>query len=113
MFRCDRTVPGRNENPVRSVEMSQEPVKHRPKLPRDNELQQLQNELDEPYRTMVWLTCATGVRVSELLALRWGAIDWVHSCLWIREAVTNQGYRGPRIPLRVEKSLDFITMSAP
>jgi integrase len=36
---------------------------------------------------MVWLTCATGVRVSELLGLRWNSVDWEHNCLWVREAV--------------------------
>jgi excisionase family DNA binding protein len=96
-------------NPVRSVEMSQEPVKYQAKLPSDKELQQLQNELDEPYRTMVWLACATGVRVSELLALRWRSIDWVHSCLWVREAVHNGEIDSPKThrsqrPIRLNKS---------
>jgi site-specific recombinase XerC len=59
-------------NPVLSVEMPQEPVKFQQKLPSDEEIQQLQDALEEPYRTMAWLTCTTGVRVSELLALRWG-----------------------------------------
>ena len=96
-------------NPVRSVEMPQEPVKFQPKLPSDKELQQLQDALDEPYRTMVWLTCATGVRVSELLALRWSAIDWQHSCLWVREAVHNREIDSPKThrsqrPIRLSKS---------
>ena len=96
-------------NPVRSVEMSQEPVKYQAKLPSDKEIQQLQNELDEPYRTMVWLACATGVRVSELLALRWRSIDWLHSCLWVREAVHNGEIDSPKThrsqrPIRLSKS---------
>jgi integrase len=96
-------------NPVRSVEMSQEPVKFQQKLPSDEEIQQLQDALDDPYRTMVWLTCATGVRVSELLALRWGAIDWEHNCLWVREAVHNGEIDSPKThrsqrPIRLSKS---------
>ena len=96
-------------NPVHSVEMSQEPVKFQPKLPSDLEIQQLQDALDDTYRTMVWLTCATGVRVSELLALRWGAIDWDNRCLWVREAVHDgeidspKTHRGQR-PIRLSKS---------
>jgi integrase len=31
--------------------------------------------LKEPVRTMAWLDATTGLRVSELLALRWGDID--------------------------------------
>ena len=96
-------------NPVRSVEMSQEPVKFQPKLPSDLEIQQLQDTLDDPYRTMVWLTCATGVRVSELLALRWGAIDWENRCLWVREAVHDGEIDSPKThrsqrPIRLSKS---------
>ncbi len=58
---------------------------------------------------MVWLTCATGVRVSELLALRWGAIDWEHNCLWVREAVHNGEIDSPKThrsqrPIRLSKS---------
>ena len=45
---------------------------------------------------MVWLACATGVRVSELLALHWRSIDWVHNCLWVREAVHNGEIDSPK-----------------
>ena len=74
-------------NPVRLVEMPSEPVRFQQELPTDRELQRLRDALDEPYRTMVWLTCATGVRVSELLGLRWNSLDWEHKCLWVRKAV--------------------------
>jgi integrase len=83
-------------NPVRLVEMPCEPVRFQPELPTDEELQRLQNALQEPYRTMVWLGCATGVRVSELLGLRWKSIDWEHQCLWIREAVHDGEIDSPK-----------------
>ncbi len=83
-------------NPARSAELSQEPVRLQPRLPSDEELQQLQNALDDPHKTMVWLACATGVRVSELLALRWGAIDWERKCLWVREAVHDGRIDSPK-----------------
>jgi integrase len=83
-------------NPVRLVEMPSEPVWFPPELPTDEELQRLQNALEEPYRTMVWLSCATGVRVSELLGLRWKSIDWEHKCLWIREAVHDGEVDSPK-----------------
>ena len=35
----------------------------------------LLNEVDEPYRTMVELIAATGLRIGELLAVRWRALD--------------------------------------
>src|SRR3989442_1944671 len=76
--------------------MPSEPVRFQAELPTDEELQRLQMTLREPYRTMVWLTCATGVRVSELLGLRWKSIDWEHKCLWIREAVHDGEVDSPK-----------------
>jgi integrase len=40
-----------------------------------NELKQLLSELKDPYRTMVFLAATTGLRASELLALKWQDID--------------------------------------
>jgi integrase len=40
------------------------------------EVKGLLTELQEPYRTMVFLTAATGLRVSELLGLKWSDIDF-------------------------------------
>jgi integrase len=96
-------------NPVRLAEMPSEPVRFQPELPTDDELQRLQNALEEPYRTMVWLACATGVRVSELLGLRWKSIDWEHQCLWIREAVHDGEIDSPKThrscrPIRLAKA---------
>jgi excisionase family DNA binding protein len=96
-------------NPVRLVEMPSEPVRFQPELPTDEELQKFQNALQEPYRTMVWLGCATGVRVSELLGLRWKSIDWKHQCLWIREAVHDGEIDSPKThrscrPIRLAKA---------
>ena len=70
-------------NPVRSVELPPEPVKLLPLLPSDEQLQRLLDELPEPYRTMVWLVCISGVRIGELLALRWRAVDWDRTCFWV------------------------------
>jgi excisionase family DNA binding protein len=96
-------------NPVRLVEMPSEPVRFQPELPTDEDLQKFQNALQEPYRTMVWLGCATGVRVSELLGLRWKSIDWKHQCLWIREAVHDGEIDSPKThrscrPIRLAKA---------
>jgi integrase len=67
-------------NPVRSVELPPEPVELLQVLPSDKQLARLLDELPEPYRTMVWLVCISGVRIGELLALRWRAVDWDRSC---------------------------------
>jgi site-specific recombinase XerD len=59
-------------------------------LPSEGELQRLIDALPEPYCTMVLVVCVSGVRIGELLALRWPAVDWKRKCLWVVEAV-NRG----------------------
>ena len=83
-------------NPVRSVELPPEPVKLLPLLPSDEQLQRLLDELPEPYRTMVWLVCISGVRIGELLALRWRAVDWDRTCFWVVEAVDRKKFYSPK-----------------
>jgi integrase len=83
-------------NPVRPVELQPEPVKLLPVLPSDKQLARPLDELPEPYRTMVWLVCISGVRISELLALRWRAVDWDRSCFWVVEAVDRNRFYSPK-----------------
>jgi integrase len=83
-------------NPVRSVELPPEPVKLLPVLPSDKQLARLLDELPEPYRTMAWLVCVSGVRIGELLALRWRAVDWDRSCFWVVEAVDRNTFYSPK-----------------
>jgi integrase len=83
-------------NPVRSVELAPEPVKLLPSLPSDEQLQRRLDELCEPYRTMVWLVCISGVRIGELLALRWRSIDWVRKFFWVVEAVDRKKFYSPK-----------------
>jgi len=74
-------------DPVRSVELPPEPAKLLPVLRSEEQLARLLDELPESYRTMVWLVCISGVRIGELLALRWRAVDWDRNCFWVEEAV--------------------------
>jgi integrase len=74
-------------NRVRSIDLLREPVNLLPVHPSDEQLARLLDELPEPYRTMVWLVCISGVRLGELLALRWRAVDWDRNCFWVVEAV--------------------------
>jgi len=45
--------------------------------------------LKEPVKTMVWLDATTGLRVSELLALRWQDIDFDTEVLHVRRAIVS------------------------
>jgi integrase len=63
--------------------------------PSDEQLARLLDELPEPYRTMVWLVCISGVRIGELLALHWQAVDWDRNCFWVVEAVGRKKFYSP------------------
>lgn len=54
------------------------------------EIQSLLSELEEPYRTMVFLAASTGLRVSELLALKWSDINFESLEISLIRAVVHQ-----------------------
>jgi len=41
----------------------------------------------EPYRTMILTAMCLGLRVSELLGLQWGDVDWEQSCIRIQRGI--------------------------
>jgi integrase len=47
----------------------------------------LLKELDDPFRTMVILDLATGLRCSELFALQWRDVLWGERTLLVRRAI--------------------------
>jgi integrase len=78
------------ENPMKLVRVRG--VSKREKEPRVltlPECHQLLAELEEPYRTMVALAIATGLRCSELFALKWSDFDWANSTMFVRRAVVD------------------------
>jgi hypothetical protein len=56
----------------------------------------LLNELSEPYRTMVELIAATGLRIGALLAVRWRALDLEVGTLTVRESVFEGKFQRPK-----------------
>jgi integrase len=54
------------------------------------EFQKLVTELEEPFRTMAHVAVCFGLRVSELLALRWSDVDWLNRKLCIERAIVMQ-----------------------
>jgi integrase len=48
---------------------------------------------------MVWLVCISGVRIGELLAFRWRAVDWDRTCFWVVEAVYSPKTHRSRRPI--------------
>lgn len=83
-------------NPARGVKFPQKPIKPRPALIAGDEFVRLLRHLGEPHRTMVTLIAATGLRIGELLALRWGALDLDAGTLTVRESVYEGTFQQPK-----------------
>jgi integrase len=54
------------------------------------EFNRLAKHLREPFKTMALLQLCLGLRVSELLALRWQDVDWMGSKLNVEHGIVNQ-----------------------
>lgn len=83
-------------NPARGVKFPQQAIKKSPALIAGDDFGKLLTQLSEPHRTMVSLIAATGLRVGELLALRWGALDLAAGSLAVRESVYEGTFQAPK-----------------
>lgn len=63
-----------DKNPIRHVRQSAK-RRRRPDVLESAEIQKLIQNLEDPYRTMVLLAAGTGLRIGELLALKWKDLD--------------------------------------
>ncbi|HWR16350.1 MAG TPA: site-specific integrase [Terriglobales bacterium] len=74
------------------------------------EFQRLIQHSGEPLRTMAQVAVCFGLRVSELLALKWGDIDWLRGKLHIQRAIVMQNVDdvktiASRKPMSIDASL--------
>jgi integrase len=83
-------------NPARGVKFPQQGAREAPAIIAGGELARLLNELGEPYRTMVGLIAATGLRIGELLGLRWRSLDLEVGTLAVRESVYEGKLQRPK-----------------
>lgn len=83
-------------NPARGVKFPPQAPRTEPKVFTANDLKRLLEQLEEPYRTMVALSSLTGVRIGELLALRWQVVDFQARTLRIAESVFQGKFQLPK-----------------
>jgi integrase len=76
----------------------------KPRILTPEEFQQLVSALRDPYRTMVIVAMCTGMRVSEVLALRWEHIDFKAGAMLVQQGVVN----GRIGSVKTEASNDYI-----
>jgi integrase len=73
-------------NPITLVRQSRKRAKS-PRVLRPEEVKALLGALQEPYRLMVQVCCALGLRSCELVALKWGDFDWQNQTLLIQRSM--------------------------
>ena len=83
-------------NPARGVKFPQKELKDAPAIIAGADFTKLLAHVEEPYRTMLSLIAATGLRIGELLALRWRALDLHHGTLAVRESVFEGKFQLPK-----------------
>jgi integrase len=93
-------------NPARGVRFPPQAPRPEPQVLTAYDLKRLLERLEEPYKTMVALCSLTGVRIGELLALRWQVVDFQARTLRIAESV----FQGNFQPPKSEKSVRTIPL---
>jgi len=83
-------------NPARGVKFPQKALKKKPAMIAGDDFARLLRQLSEPHRTMVSLIAATGLRIGELLALRWSSLDLEVGALTVRESVFEGKFQAPK-----------------
>ena len=75
-----------NHNPIQLVRQSSKRLKV-PRVLTPQQFQALLGKLEDPYRTMVLVAGGTGLRVSEILGLKWGDVKWQDLEVDVRRSV--------------------------
>jgi integrase len=75
-----------DRNPIELVRQSSRRLQI-PRVLTAEEIRLLLAELSEPYHTMVLVAACLGLRVSEIVGLRWGDFDWEKMTVLVQRAV--------------------------
>jgi len=85
-----------NSNPARGVKFPLQGLRKGPRILNSEALGKLLAQLREPYRSMVMLAASTGLRVGELLALRWKVVDLTVGTIRVSESVFHDQVQLPK-----------------
>jgi integrase len=86
LFNCAIRWELIDKNPIELVRQS---CRRRsfPRVLMPEEFQKLLRELKEPYRTIVLVAGGIGLRISEILGLRWSDVDWENLTLLVQRSL--------------------------
>ncbi len=85
-----------SENPVRGVKMPERTLKRPHRFLSAEEVRRLLAATDEPARTIILLAVLTGLRIGEILALRWARVNFESGTLRVEETYYKGTFGTPK-----------------
>ena len=85
-----------SDNPVRGVKMPERTLKRPHRFLTMDEVRRLVGASEEPVRTIVMLATMTGLRIGEILALRWGRVNLAAGRLRVEETCYHGRFGTPK-----------------
>lgn len=79
-----------NENPTRGCRVARQALAKQRVFLDAQQVQRLCNSLSEPCRSVVLVAVLTGLRIGEILALRWGRVDLLHNVVAVLESYSGR-----------------------
>ena len=85
------------QNPVLKTKLPRRPIRQQAKMIlTPAQITQLRDQLKEPARSIAMLLVLTGLRIGEILALRWKCVDLTGSALQVEETVYDGHFDTPK-----------------
>lgn len=85
-----------SDHPVHGVKMPERTLKRPHRFLTMEQVRRLITASDEPVRTIVLLAAMTGLRIGEILALRWGRINFLTATLRVEETCYEGHFGTPK-----------------
>ena len=95
-------------NPARAIQIGEREPKRERKVLSPVQVQVLLSSLAEPCRAVVLTAVLTGMRIGEILALRWKRLDFLRATIEVAESFSNGRFGTPK----TKSSRRIIPMSA-
>ena len=95
-----------NENPTRGCRVARQALAKQRIFLNAQQVQQLCDALPEPGRSIVLVAVLTGLRIGEILALRWGRVDLLRNIFAVEES-----YSGRFGPPKTQSSRRVVPIS--
>jgi integrase len=95
------------DNPVRKTKLPRRGARPERKVLAPEQLRLLLAALPEPSCSLVWLVVLTGLRIGELLALRWRDVDLENGVLRVRQTLYEGSFRRSQDAYKPARPLSY------